>query len=108
MTAKPTSDTVLKAAEVAKVEVQKKGVQETKEKMSSKTTTTTSSSATTTSAAQTKDEPEKSNNAATEAKKEVNKGTKQRLVKGTMLIAAAGAVAVARNVVKAWLGRGLL
>jgi len=92
-----TSDKVLKATEVARSEVTKKGVQETKEKMSSK-----SSSSTTASVAP----------AAAESKevKEVkkDKGTKRKLVKGVSLIVAAGAVAVARNVVKAWLGRGML
>mmetsp|Transcript_6184 Transcript_6184/g.9584 ORF Transcript_6184/g.9584 Transcript_6184/m.9584 type:complete len:310 (+) Transcript_6184:97-1026(+) len=99
------SDTVLKATEVAKSEVQKKGVQETKQKMSSK-----SASAATTStppppaASETKTEEVKSK--VTEVKKE--KGTTRKLVKGATLIVAAGAVAVARNVVKAWLGRGML
>ncbi|KAK1744036.1 hypothetical protein QTG54_005633 [Skeletonema marinoi] len=99
------SDTVLKATEVAKSEVQKKGVQETKQKMSSK-----SASAATTStppppaASETKTEEVKSK--VTEVKKE--KGTTRKLAKGATLIVAAGAVAVARNVVKAWLGRGML
>jgi len=35
-------------------------------------------------------------------------GGKRRIVKGVTLIVAAGAVAVARNVVKAYLGRGML
>lgn len=99
------SDTVLKATEVAKSEVQKKGVQETKQKMSSK-----SASAATTStppppaASETKTEEVKSK--VTEVKKE--KGATRKLAKGATLIVAAGAVAVARNVVKAWLGRGML
>eukprot|EP00984_Skeletonema_dohrnii_P037990 scaffold40710_cov150-Skeletonema_dohrnii-CCMP3373.AAC.1 len=98
------SDTVLKATEVAKSEVQKKGVQETKQKMSSK-----SASAATTSTppppAETKTEESKSKE-VTEVKKE--KGNKRKLVKGATLIVAAGAVAVARNVVMAWLGRGIM
>lgn len=99
-----TSDKVLKATEVARSEVTKKGVQETKEKMSSK-----SSSSTTASVAAATSTPAP---AAAESKevKEVkkDKGTKRKLVKGVSLIVAAGAVAVARNVVKAWLGRGML
>lgn len=98
------SDTVLKATEVAKSEVQKKGVQETKQKMSSK-----SASAATTStpspAAETKTEEVKSKE-VTEVKKE--KGNKRKLAKAATLVVAAGAVAVARNVVMAWLGRGIM
>jgi len=99
------SDTVLKATEVAKSEVQKKGVQETKQKMSSKSAAaTTTSTPPPAAAAETKTEEVKSK--VTEVKKE--KGTTRKLAKGATLIVAAGAVAVARNVVKAWLGRGML
>jgi len=100
------SDTVLKATEVAKSEVQKKGVQETKQKMSSKSAsaTTTSTPPPPAAAAETKTEEVKSK--VTEVKKE--KGTTRKLAKGATLIVAAGAVAVARNIVKAWLGRGML
>ena len=45
-------------------------------------------------------------NATVTPKKE--KGATRKLAKGATLIAAAGVVAMARNVVKAWLGRGLL
>ncbi|KAL7451667.1 hypothetical protein ACHAWC_003493 [Mediolabrus comicus] len=100
--AKPTSDTVLKATEVAKSQVQKVGVQETKEKMSSKT-----ASAAASAPAEPEEEPAKKSDAVTETKKE-EKGTKRKLAKGVTLIVAAGAVAVARNLVKAWLGRGML
>jgi len=99
------SDTVLKATEVAKSEVQKKGVQETKQKMSSKSASaTTSTPPPPAAAAETTTEEVKSK--VTEVKKE--KGTTRKLAKGATLIVAAGAVAVARNVVKAWLGRGML
>ena len=98
------SDTVLKATEVAKSEVQKKGVQETKQKMSSKSASATTSTPPPAAAAETKTEEVKSK--VTEVKKE--KGTTRKLAKGATLIVAAGAVAVARNVVKAWLGRGML
>jgi type IV secretory pathway VirB10-like protein len=96
-----TSDKVLKATEVAKDEVKKKGVQETKEKMSSK------SSAVTDSAPEPVVDEEEVVKEVEEVKVE-EKGTKRKLVKGVTLIVAAGAVAVARNVVTAWLGRGML
>ena len=94
-----TSDKVLKATEVAKDEVKKKGVQETKEKMSSKSAVTDSTP-----------EPvvEEEEVKEVEEVKVEEKGTKRKLVKGVTLIVAAGAVAVARNVVTAWLGRGML
>lgn len=96
-----TSDKVLKATEVAKDEVKKKGVQETKEKMSSKSSSVASST------------PEPVEETTEEEVTEVEevkeeKGTKRKLAKGVTLIVAAGVVAVARNVVKAWLGRGML
>ena len=86
---------------MAKSQVQKVGVQETKEKMSSKT-----ASAAASAPAEPEEEPAKKSDAVTETKKE--KGTKRKLAKGVTLIVAAGAVAVARNLVKAWLGRGML
>ena len=87
---------------MAKSQVQKVGVQETKEKMSSKT-----ASAAAAAPAEPEEEPAKKSDAVTETKKE-EKGTKRKLAKGVTLIVAAGAVAVARNLVKAWLGRGML
>ena len=86
---------------MAKSQVQKVGVQETKEKMSSKT-----ASAAASAPAEPEEEPAKKSDAVTETKAE--KGTKRKLAKGVTLIVAAGAVAVARNLVKAWLGRGML
>mmetsp|Transcript_5739 Transcript_5739/g.8581 ORF Transcript_5739/g.8581 Transcript_5739/m.8581 type:complete len:311 (+) Transcript_5739:114-1046(+) len=98
------SDTVLKATEVAKSEVQKKGVQETKQKMSSKSASAAATS-TPSPAAETKTEEVKSKE-VTEVKKE--KGNKRKLAKAATLVVAAGAVAVARNVIMAWLGRGIM
>lgn len=96
------SDTVLKATEKAKNEVKKKGVEETKQKMNSKSTPATTDTP----------PPPPPPNAVLETTKEVTpkkeKGATRKLAKGATLIAAAGVVAMARNVVKAWLGRGLL
>lgn len=84
---------------MAKSEVQKKGVQKTKEKMSSKSSAATPPSA---------EEELKEGKPEEVAEVKKDKGTKRKLVKGAGLIVAAGAVALARNVVKAWLGRGML
>ena len=46
--------------------------------------------------------------ASTEVAETKKTGGKRRLAKGVTLILAAGAVALARNVVKAYLGRGML
>ena len=98
-----TSDKVLKATEVAKDEVKKKGVQETKEKMSSKSSAVAADSSTPEPVVEEEEETKE-----VEEVKVEGKGTKRKLVKGVALIVAAGAVAVARNVVTAWLGRGML
>jgi len=91
------SKEILESTEKAKNAVQKKGVQETKDKMSSKISSS---------------EPAKVEEvkAASTTAMEVTKtqGGKRRFAKGITLIVAAGAVAVARNVVKAYLGRGML
>ena len=107
VTAKPgkasiPSKELLASTEKAKAEVQKKGVQETKDKMSSKASPPAPPVL----------EEEKKEVAAAAASTEVAEskkpGGKRRIVKGVTLIVAAGAVAVARNVVKAYLGRGML
>eukprot|EP00581_Thalassiosira_minuscula_P004505 CAMPEP_0183742712 /NCGR_PEP_ID=MMETSP0737-20130205/64841_1 /TAXON_ID=385413 /ORGANISM="Thalassiosira miniscula, Strain CCMP1093" /LENGTH=299 /DNA_ID=CAMNT_0025978303 /DNA_START=125 /DNA_END=1024 /DNA_ORIENTATION=- len=95
------SKKVLDSAEKAKAEVQKVGVQATKEKMSSKTSTSSGltprpSPAPVVAAA------------STEVAETKTPGAKRRVAKGMALIVAAGAVAVARNLVKAYLGRGML
>lgn len=108
VTAKPgkasiPSKELLASTEKAKAEVQKKGVQETKDKMSSKASPPAPPAAV---------EEETKEVAAVVASTELAEtkkpGGKRRIVKGVTLIVAAGAVAVARNVVKAYLGRGML
>ena len=102
VTAEPAKATtpskeLLESTEKAKAVVQKKGVEETKEKMSSKST------------------PVETPPAAEESKEETSTEVVEtkskmggRIKKGVTLIVAAGLVAVARNVVKAYLGRGML
>lgn len=93
---KPSKE-LLESAEKAKAAVQKKGVQETKDKMSSKATPPAPVTEKKAEAASSTD--------VAETKKP---GGKRRFAKGLTLIAAAGALALARNVVKAYLGRGML
>ena len=107
VTAKPgkasiPSKELLASTEKAKAEVQKKGVQETKDKMSSK------ASPPAPPAAVEEEKKEVAAVASTEVAETKKPGGKRRIVKGVTLIVAAGAVAVARNVVKAYLGRGML
>ena len=106
VTAKPgkasiPSKELLASTEKAKAEVQKKGVQETKDKMSSK-----ASPPAPPPAEEKKEVAEVAS--STEVAETKKPGGKRRIVKGVTLIVAAGAVAVARNVVKAYLGRGML
>lgn len=105
VTAKPgkasiPSKELLASTEKAKAEVQKKGVQETKDKMSSKASPPAPPPA--------EEKKEIAEVASTEVAETKKPGGKRRIVKGVTLIVAAGAVAVARNVVKAYLGRGML
>lgn len=104
--AKPAKSTtpskeLLASTEKAKAEVAKKGVQATKDKISSKTSTPPSSS-----------KEEKEAGVAVVASMEVAEtkktGGKRKILKGVTLIVAAGLVAVGRNVVKAYLGRGMV
>ena len=107
VTAEPGKATIpskelLESTELAKAEVQKKGIQETKDKMSSKSSATTK-------AVTTKTPPVEEKKESTEVAKTTKKpGGKRRIAKGVTLIVAAGAVALARNVVKAYLGRTIL
>jgi hypothetical protein len=92
-----TSEKVLKETEKAIAEVKAKGVEETKEKMRFNESALS---------------PSISSEPVAETKKEVAKtekdpGTKKKIAQGVTLIVAAVGVAVARNVIKAWLGRGL-
>jgi len=91
------SKEILESTEKAKNAVQKKGVQETKDKMSSKTSSSKPAKV---------EEVKAASTTAMEVTK--TQGGKRRFAKGITLIVAAGAVAVARNVVKAYLGRGML
>lgn len=107
VTAEPGKATIpskelLESTEKAQAEVRKKGIQETKDKMSSKSSATTKAVATKTPPVEEKKE-------STEVAKTTKKpGGKRRIAKGVTLIVAAGAVALARNVVKAYLGRTIL
>ena len=92
------SKELLESAAAAKAAVVKKGVAETKEKMTSK------GAAKATPPAEEKEEAAPTTEVA-ETKKP---GAKRRFAKGMTLILAAGAVALARNVIKAYLGRGML
>ena len=93
-----TSEKLLEETEKAIAEVKAKGVQETKAKMSfneSVTSPVTSSEPV--------EEPK------TEvAEKEKDPRTKKQIVQGVTLIVSALGVALARNVIKAWIGRGML
>lgn len=93
------SEGILKSAEKAKEVVQKKGVQETKERMNSRGSSSSSPA-----------EP-KDTETTTSTEVVVTSKTKDgrgRIAKGVTLIVAAGIVALVRNVVKAYLGRGML
>lgn len=95
----PTSELVLKETEKAIAEVKAKGVQETKAKMSFNEPVLSPSSPT----PEQVEEPK--NDVIT--KKEKDPGTKKQIAQGITLIVAAAGVALARNVIKAWLGRGM-
>lgn len=92
-----TSEKVLKETEKAIAEVKAKGVEETKEKMRFNESALSPSN-TVEPVAETKTEV---------ARTEKDAGTKKKIAQGVSLIVAAVGVAVARNAIKAWLGRGL-
>jgi hypothetical protein len=108
---------ILESTEKAKEVVQKAGVKETKERMSSRGASSSSSSSSSPSSSSVGSstpakppaaaaEQKKAEVAAITEKKDGSRGGK--VAKGITLIAAAGLVALVRNVVKAYLGRGLL
>ena len=104
---------ILESTEKAKEVVQKAGVKETKERMSSRGASSPSSSSSSSVGSSTPAKPpaaaaeqKKAEVAAITEKKDGSRGGK--VAKGITLIAAAGLVALVRNVVKAYLGRGLL
>mmetsp|Transcript_24293 Transcript_24293/g.52043 ORF Transcript_24293/g.52043 Transcript_24293/m.52043 type:complete len:260 (-) Transcript_24293:380-1159(-) len=94
------SKKILQSAEIAKAEVKKVGVQETKAKLSSKIATLPPPAPT--------PAPVKVASASTEVAESKKPGAKRRFAKGVALLLAAGGVAVIRNVVKAYLGRGMV
>lgn len=108
---KAPSMEILQSTEVAKAEVQKVGVQEVKERMSTKVINTASSTSvnpsTSTPPAAADNQSSLSSSMEVAEGNEAKNG-KKAIAKGVSLILAAGIVAVVRNVVKAYLGRGLL
>ena len=103
---------ILESTEKAKEVVQRVGVKETKERMSSKGASSPPSSSSSSVGSSTPAKPpaaaeqKKAEVAAITEKKDGSRGGK--VAKGITLIAAAGLVALVRNVVKAYLGRGML
>jgi hypothetical protein len=111
---KAPSKEILQSTEVAKAEVKKVGVQEVKERMSTKVINTASSTSvnpstlTPPAAADSQSSSSSSSSSMKVAERNEAKSGKKAIAKGVSLILAAGIVAVVRNVVKAYLGRGLL
>jgi hypothetical protein len=104
---KAPSKEILQSTEVAKAEVQKVGVQEVKERMSTKVTAA-SSPVTPSASTPPPAESQSSSSSKEVAEIKETKNGKGAVAKGVGLIVAAGAVAVVRNFIKAYLGRGLL
>jgi len=95
-----TNKKVIKDTEKAIAEVQKIGVQETKEKMNAKKTSSSSSSSSSS-------EKEETFKELAERLYGKNK-TKKAIAKGVTLVVAAGLVVVGKRLVQAWLGRGMI
>lgn len=95
--AKAPSKELLESVEKANAQVKKVGIKETKSKMESKNS----------SSAPVK-ETAVASSSSTEVAETKAPGGKRRFAKGLTLIVAAGAVAVARNLVKAYLGKSML
>lgn len=111
---KAPSKEIMRSTEVAKAEVQKVGVQEVKERMSTKVTIASSSSSSTSVKPSASLPPPATDNQSSLSSSSMEvterneaKEGKKAIAKGVSLIVAAGVVAVVRNVVKAYLGRGL-
>jgi hypothetical protein len=98
------SKEILQSTEIAKVEVQKVGVAETKERMSTKSSGTLSSS----SSLPPPLEEDLSSLTEVGIVGVPKRSRGKKTVKGLSLLVAAGVVALARNVVKAYLGKGML
>jgi len=99
------SKEILQSTEIAKVEVQKVGVAETKERMSTKYSGTLSSSS---SSLPPPLEEDLSSLTEVGIVGVPKRSRGKKTVKGLSLLVAAGVVALARNVVKAYLGKGML
>ena len=99
------SKEILQSTEIAKVEVQKVGVAETKERMSTKSSGTLSSSS---SSLPPPLEEDLSSLTEVGIVGVPKRSRGKKTVKGLSLLVAAGVVALARNVVKAYLGKGML
>ena len=102
------SEGILKSAERAKEVVQRVGMQETKDRMNAKggaSPSPSSSPSAVTSTSASPPPPEKIEVAVAVAKRDDGG---RRIAKGLKLIVAAGVVALVRNVVKAYLGKGML
>lgn len=98
-TASIPSKDLLEKTEEAKSAVAKKGVADTKQKMESKSKPAAETPA---------PAPVVEKAASTEVADTKKPGRKRQIAKGLTLVIAAGTVALGRNVVKAWLGRGML
>lgn len=101
------SEGILKSAERAKEVVQRVGMQETKDRMNAKggMSPSPSSPSAVISTSASPPPPEKIEVAVAVDKRDDGG---RRIVKGLKLIVAAGVVALVRNVVKAYLGKGML
>lgn len=97
---KGPSKELLESTEKAKAAVAKAGVKETQDKISSKNEAPAPSP--------TPIAVKVASTSTSEVAETKQSGGKRRVAKGVALIVAAGAVAAARNVVKAYLGRGML
>jgi len=104
-TAGPSNE-LLESTEKAKAQVQKVGVKETMDKMSSKTGD--GGGSTSPGPEPTPAKVSSSSSSSSEVEESKKPGGKRRVAKGLALIVAAGGVAAARNLVKAYLGRGML
>jgi hypothetical protein len=103
------SKEILQSTEIAKVEVQKVGVAETKERMSTKSSLSPSPLEEEETQQQQLDNSPSSSSTNEVGVVGIPKRSRgKRTVKGLSLLLAAGVVALARNVVKAYLGKGMM
>jgi hypothetical protein len=100
------SKEILQSTEIAKVEVQKVGVAETKERMSTKSSLSSSPLEEEETKQQLDNSPSSSSTDKVGVVGIPKRSRVKRSVKGLSLLLAAGVVALARNVVKAYLVRG--